>query len=149
MGNICRSPMAQVVLADRLDSAGLSDRVTLTSSGTGGWHAGNAMDPRAADVLTERGYDASRHRARQLTRRDLAQADLVLVMDGDNLAGVLQLDRDAEDRVRLFRDHDPSGPGDVPDPYYGGPDGFGEVLAMVERTADAVVASLQHERPHR
>ena len=145
LGNICRSPMAHVVVEERLADAGLADVVTVTSSGTGGWHVGDPMDRRAAATLTAAGYDATRHRARQWagTRADVG-ADLVLVMDGQNLLDV----GGRGDRVRLFRDFDVLEPGsDVPDPYYGGDSGFEEVLAMVERTATTLVAALSSERP--
>jgi protein-tyrosine phosphatase len=141
LGNICRSPMAHVVLDARLADAGLDDHVDVTSSGTGDWHVGNPMDRRAAATLTAAGYDATRHRARQWSGND---ADLVLVMDAQNLADV----GGATDRVRLFRDFDPVDPGDdVPDPYYGGDSGFEEVLAMVERTASAIATGLADQRP--
>ena len=147
LGNICRSPMAQVVLEERLADAGLADRVEVTSAGTGGWHVGDPMDRRAAATLTAAGYDASRHRARQWAAADLADADLVLAMDRENLAAL----GGRSDRVLMFRDFDPVEPGgDVPDPYYGGASGFEEVLAMVERTAAALVATLPalgEERP--
>jgi protein-tyrosine phosphatase len=139
LGNICRSPMAHVVLEERLADAGLADRVEVTSSGTGGWHVGDPMDRRAAATLTAAGYDASRHRARQWAETDADDADLVLAMDQQNLADL----GGPSERVRLFRDFDPLEPGsDVPDPYYGGDSGFEEVLAMVERTAAALVAEL-------
>ncbi|MEU0312768.1 low molecular weight protein-tyrosine-phosphatase [Nocardioides sp. NPDC006273] len=141
LGNICRSPMAEVVLRDRLDRAGLDD-VELVSAGTGGWHAGEKMDRRAAATLLEAGYDPDRHRARQWPVGDPETYDLVLAMDADNLADLADLAGQApESRLRMFRDFDPEGPGDVPDPYYGGAEGFREVLAMVERTSDAIVAS--------
>ena len=141
LGNICRSPIAHVVLAAHLADAGLDDRVTVASSGTGDWHVGEPMDRRAAATLTAAGYDATRHRARQWTGND---ADLVLAMDAQNLADV----GGRSDRVRLFRDLDPLAPGsDVPDPYYGGDSGFEEVLAMVERTTTALVAALESQRP--
>lgn len=143
LGNICRSPMADVVLAARLADAGLADRVRVSSSGTGDWHVGKPMDRRAAATLTSAGYDASRHRARHFDAGWLEDHDLVLVMDRTNLADV----GGAGDRVRLFRDFDPVDPGgEVPDPYYGGGDGFEEVLAMVERTVATLVAQLQQER---
>ena len=139
LGNICRSPMAHVVLEARLADAGLGDRVTVTSSGTGGWHVGDPMDSRAAATLTAAGYDASRHRARQFEPAWHGELDLVLAMDEQNLA---DLGGRAE-RVGLFRDFDPREPGgEVPDPYYGGPDGFEEVLEMVERTAASLVDRL-------
>jgi protein-tyrosine phosphatase len=139
LGNICRSPMAHVVLEERLAAAGLDDVVTVDSSGTGDWHVGEPMDPRAAATLSGAGYDPSRHRARQYDASWADTHDLVLVMDADNLADV----GGRSDRVAMFRDLDPLDPGaDVPDPWYGGPDGFTAVLEMVERTSTALVATL-------
>ena len=139
LGNICRSPMAHVVLESRLADAALDDRVEVRSSGTGGWHVGNPMDRRAAATLSAAGYDPTRHRAQQYDATWSEAYDLVLVMDESNLADV----GGRTDRIGLFRDHDPEDPGgEVPDPYYGGADGFEEVLAMVERTSDAIVAAL-------
>ena len=139
LGNICRSPMAHVVLESRLADAGLADRVEVVSAGTGGWHVGDPMDPRAAATLAGAGYDPSRHRARQYDATWPEAYDLVLVMDEANLADV----GGRRTRVGMFRDLDPVEPGGaVPDPYYGGADGFEEVLAMVERTSDAIVAAL-------
>ncbi|MBZ5738011.1 low molecular weight protein-tyrosine-phosphatase [Nocardioides mangrovi] len=145
LGNICRSPTAHVVLEERVADAGLDDVVTVTSSGTGDWHVGQPMDRRAAATLTAAGYDASRHRARQWCGPDDPEpADLYLAMDDANLADL----GGPGQRTRKFRDLDPTDPGtDVPDPYYGGPDGFEEVLGMVERTASALVEALLAERP--
>lgn len=145
LGNICRSPMADVVLNARVADAGLDDRVAVVSAGTGDWHVGDAMDRRAAALLTSQGYDASRHRAQQVLARWLDEHDLVLAMDADNLADLRALAGGTVDgeRLRAFRDFDPEGPGDVPDPYYGGDAGFRNVLAMVERTADEIVAGLE------
>lgn len=141
LGNICRSPSAGVVLAAKAAAAGLDD-VVVTSSGTADWHTGKPMDPRSADVLSRAGYDPTRHRARQVSAAALASYDLVLAMDRSHLAALLELGADP-DRTRLFRDFDPVDPGeDVPDPYYGGPDGFEEVLSMVERTSDVIIGAL-------
>ena len=145
LGNICRSPTAHVVLEARLADAGL-DRVEVSSSGTGDWHVGGPMDRRAAAALTTAGYDATRHRARQ---HDPAEGvDLVLAMDDANLRDL----GGRTERIRKLRDFDPvghsvEGGSDVPDPYYGGDDGFEEVLTMVERTASAIVDALRRERP--
>ena len=150
LGNICRSPMAEVVLAERLADTGLDDRVTVASAGTGDWHVGDPMDRRAAATLTAAGYDATRHRAQQWAGEDAdgQQADLVLAMDAQNRADLGAMTPDAAGRVRMFRDFDPVDPGaDVPDPYYGGDSGFEEVLAMVERTASSLVETLRRERP--
>ncbi len=145
LGNICRSPMADVVLSARVADAGLDDRVSVVSAGTGDWHVGDAMDRRAAALLTSQGYDASRHRAQQVLTTWLAEHDLVLAMDAANLADLRALAGGAGDgeRLRAFRDYDPEGPGDVPDPYFGGDAGFRDVLAMVERTAEEIVAGLE------
>ena len=148
LGNICRSPMAHVVLTDRLERAGLDDRVEVVSAGTGGWHVGGPMDRRAAALLTSHGYDASAHRARQFERDWFDDVDLVLAMDSDNHADLVAM-ADDPDRVRMFRELDPragqDGDLDVPDQYFGGDEGFERVLAMVERTSDALVAALAHE----
>ncbi len=149
LGNICRSPMADVVLSDRVAAADL--RVEVASSGTGDWHVGDPMDRRAAALLTAHGYDASRHEARQFDSSWVDDCDLVLAMDRQNLADVLEAagpDAErlqAEGRVRLFRDFDPRAVGadrEVPDPYFGGDDGFSEVLAMIERTSDRLAGLL-------
>jgi protein-tyrosine phosphatase len=145
LGNICRSPMAAVVLAQRVDDAGLAGRVVVSSSGTGDWHVGDPMDRRAAAILRAHDYDPSLHRARQFDAGWLEANDLVLAMDETNLADVRRADPAVSpERVRLFGDFDPVRPGgEVPDPYYGGREGFEEVLAMVERTCAVLVASLQ------
>ncbi len=148
LGNICRSPMADVVLRERLVAAGLDDRVSVSSCGTGDWHVGNSMDPRAAATLTTAGYDPSRHRAQHLDASWFERFDVLLAMDRSNLSDLADLQATAASpgRVMLFRAFDPVGTGgEVPDPYYGGDDGFEEVLAMVERTTDALVTSLTRE----
>lgn len=138
LGNICRSPMADVVLNARADEAGLDD-VHIDSYGTGGWHVGNPMDERAAARLERSGYDGSRHRARQFTAGTDSDYDLVLAMDHQNLEDLRDLGV-PEEKLALFRAHDPEpGDGDVPDPYYGGEDGFAHVLTIIERTAAALV----------
>jgi protein-tyrosine phosphatase len=152
LGNICRSPMADVVVNARLRDAGLDDRVEVTSCGTGTWHVGEPMDRRAAAALSGAGYDASRHRAQHFGA-DWHDHDLILVMDRSNLEDVLaELPADRHDRVRMFRSFDPdvdaTDPDDVPDlpdPFYGGPEGFDDVLAIVERTGRALVGALERD----
>lgn len=149
LGNICRSPIGQVVLSDKLARAGLDDRVEVDSAGTGGWHIGEPMDRRAATVLAAAGYDGSDHRAARFEARWHDEYDLVLAMDGNNHSDLAELAADgAPERLRMFRDFDPrtaGGDRDVPDPYYGGDDGFAHVLTMVERTSDSIVAALERE----
>jgi protein-tyrosine phosphatase len=141
--------MADVVLTQRVDDAGLAGRVTVSSSGTGDWHLGQPMDERAAAILRANDFDPSAHRAQQFAPGWLATNDLVLAMDGSNLADVRRVTMTSGGtvdpaRVRLFGDFDPVEPGgEVPDPYYGGPQGFEEVLEMVERTCAVLVSALQ------
>lgn len=152
LGNICRSPMAHVVLDEKLRAAGLDDRVAVVSSGTGGWHAGEPMDPRAAAVLSAEGYDPSRHRARTFSTDWYAEYDLLLAMDHTNQADMLALAPTVEqqEQVRMFRDFDPLANQDdneVPDPWFGGDDGFRHVLTMIERTTDDLVTHLRDVAP--
>lgn len=149
-GNICRSPTADVVLNALLADEGLDRQVAVDSSGLGGWHVGDRMDPRSARHLREAGYDPSRHRARQIAPGWPSAYDLVLAMDHTHLRDLRAQARRAGasaeelDRVRLFGDFDPVEPGsEVPDPYYGGDQDFEEVLTMVERTGRAIVAALR------
>jgi protein-tyrosine phosphatase len=141
--------MADVVLTQRVDDAGLAGRVTVSSCGTGDWHLGQPMDERAAAILRANDFDPSAHRAQQFSPSWLAANDLVLAMDASNLADVRRVTASSggtvdRERVRLFGDFDPVEPGgEVPDPYYGGPQGFEEVLTMVERTCAALVSALQ------
>jgi protein-tyrosine phosphatase len=149
LGNICRSPIAEVVLTDKLARAGLDGHVEVVSAGTGPWHVGEPMDRRAAALLTAHGYDATAHRGQQFDATWFAECDLILAMDTSNHADITdQLEGADEGRVRMFRDFDPragDGDRDVPDPYFGGDEGFETVLAMVDRTATAVVEMLERE----
>lgn len=146
LGNICRSPIAHVVLERKLSDVAAARRVVIESSGTGDWHIGEPMDQRAADTLTAAGYDSSRHRARQVDSDLFARNDAILVMDESNLRDVRALAsrNDDGDRVLMFRAFDPlvGDDLDLPDPWYGGQPGFDDVLAIVERTTDALVVAL-------
>ncbi|WP_375001603.1 low molecular weight protein-tyrosine-phosphatase [Aeromicrobium sp. CTD01-1L150] len=154
LGNICRSPMAHVVLEDRLEKAGLADEVVVASAGTGDWHRGDPMDHRAAATLAAAGYDPSRHRAQTFDRDWYAEHDLLLAMDSSNHADMADLapSVQTQEQLRMFRSFDPEareGDDEVPDPYHGGDEGFRDVLAMVERTADAIVERLPSLRSGR
>jgi protein-tyrosine phosphatase len=140
LGNICRSPMAEVILRDELAAAGLNGKVEVDSAGTGDWHLGEAMDPRARAELSRRGYDGSGHEARQIQPSWLTSYDLLLAMDQSNLANLRRMaDRDAElaRRIRLMRSFDPdaAGEAEVPDPYNGGPEEYAQVFDLVEPAA--------------
>ncbi len=136
LGNICRSPTGEAVMRALVEERGLGDRILIDSAGTGAWHAGHPPDGRATAEAAGRGILMD-GRARQFTPDDFARFDLVLAMDAQNAADLRALAPDdaARDRVRLLRGYDPAaGPADtqVPDPYYGGPDGFAEVFDMVD-----------------
>ncbi len=153
-GNICRSPTAEVMLTHHLRDPSLitptlASRVVVDSSGLGDWHVGDPMDRRSAGVLHDAGFDPTRHRAQQLPRDWNTRYDLVFAMDSGHLRDLrhsaLLRGASEEDlaRIRLFRDFDPTeAGGDVPDPYYGGAQGFREVLAMIDRTCRHIVDQL-------
>jgi protein-tyrosine phosphatase len=137
--------MAEKVFRAALDEAGLDGAVTVTSAGTGGWHAGEPMDPRAAEVLAAHGYDTT-HVARQVDSHVLS-ADVIVALD----AGHRRALRDSvpePDRVVLLRSFDPAAAeaAEVPDPYYGGPDGFDEVLRMIEAAVPGLVERVRKEQ---
>ena len=138
-GNICRSPTAAGVFADLVEKAGLAGRIEAESAGTHDYHVGSPPDLRAQDHARRRGYDLSRLRARQVRKRDFGEFDLIVAMDGGHLR-VLERNCPPEHRGKLRM----LIPGrDVPDPYYGGPEGFDRVLDLVE---GACLALLQEIR---
>lgn len=144
MGNICRSPTAEGVLRQRLSAAGLAAKVTVDSAGTGDWHVGKAPDGRSAQAAAARGYDLSSLRARQVQREDFQRFDLILAMDHDNLAR-LQALRPVTSGAELdlfLRRYDLA-LDEVPDPYYGGADGFEQVLDLIEQASDALLAEIR------
>ena len=147
LGNICRSPMAEVVLRDELGKVGLAGKVSVSSAGTGDWHVGEPMDARARAELTRRGYNGSGHQARQIQPSWLDEYDLVLAMDRRNLANLQRMaagDPELDGRIRLMLSFDPAcGEGaEVPDPYDGRPDEFAEVFELVQAAAKGLAGRL-------
>jgi protein-tyrosine phosphatase len=148
MGNICRSPTAEGVMRALLRDEGLDGRIELDSAGTGGWHAGDAPDARAAAAARARGIELA-GAARQVTAADFDSFDLLLAMDRDNERELLARAPDEEGRakVRLLREFDPeavaAGDLDVPDPYYGGPNGFERVLDLVQAACRGLLAEVR------
>lgn len=140
-GNICRSPMAEVMARDAFAGAGLGDRVSVSSVGTGGWHVGDPMDPRAAAELRSHGYDDS-HVAAQLSPADHA-ADLVVALDRGHRDHLLDAGVE-EHRIRLLRGFDPAADGgDVADPYYGDDDGFTRTRLQIADALPGLVAEVR------
>lgn len=152
LGNICRSPTAEGVFRQKVEQAGLHETIRVDSAGTSAWHIGSPPDPRSVEAAGRRGYDLSPLRARQVDAPvDFLQFDLILAMDQANLAHLQALCPAAcQDKVRLFLDFLPSAPTrEVPDPYYGGGEGFNHVLDLVEAASDAVLTYLLQQRPDR
>jgi len=145
-GNICRSPMAESVFRARTAEAGLDGLVEVDSAGTGGWHEGDGADPRTVSVLEENGYESS-HTARQFQPSWFSRLDLVIALDTGHLKALRRLARTPKDaaKVRLLRSYDPAAGDDldVPDPYYGGLDGFEECLEMVEAASEGLLAEVR------
>ena len=139
-GNICRSPMAEVIVREKLAQEGLADAVTVTSSGIGGWHVGHKADERARAELAAHGYDGEAHRAQQFGFEQ-EQADLIVALDTNHVSELVARGVDA-DKVRLIRSFDPAAEEDagVADPYYGGPEGFAVVREQIESAADGIIA---------
>jgi len=148
LGNICRSPTGEGVMRALLEDAGLADQVELDSAGTGEWHVGSPPDSRARVAARKRGFNLGGV-ARTVTSADFHDFDLLLAMDGSNLADLRALaPGDAERaKVRLLREFDPAsvraGDLEVPDPYYGAAGGFDEVLDIVHA---ACAGLLEHIR---
>jgi protein-tyrosine phosphatase len=149
LGNICRSPTAEVVFRSRAAAMGVADRVVVASAGTGDWHAGMPPDRRAIAHAAKRGYDLTPLRARQVVPEDFERFGWILAMDQSVLRELKTL-RPASFSGRLgrFLDFAPhTGLRDVPDPYYGGAGHFEQVLDLVEHASNGLLAHLfQRER---
>ncbi len=144
LGNICRSPTAEGVLRHQLRAAGLIDRVEVASAGTGDWHVGKVPDTRTRRAAQLRGYDLSQQRAQQVSAGHFDQYDLILAMDKSNL-GHLQALRPqaAHAELDLFLRRYRGALDEVPDPYYGGEQGFEQVLNLIEIACQGLVDELK------
>jgi protein-tyrosine phosphatase len=148
LGNICRSPTAEGVMRALVREAGLQDAIELESAGTGAWHVGDPPDERATETARARGI-ALEGAARQVRATDFEDFDLILAMDGSNLADLRRMAPDgrAREKVRLLREFDPVSVGsedlDVPDPYYGGSRGFEDVLDLVGAACAGLLEELR------
>jgi protein-tyrosine phosphatase len=144
LGNICRSPMAEGAFRRVAQEDGLLDRFEIDSAGLGNWHVGQAPDTRAQAAASARGIDISSQSARQVTRADFERFDLLLAMDGMNHAELLELaPQDAQHKIRYFLDFAPhTTTRDVPDPFYGGREGFDHALDLIEAAARGLLTEL-------
>lgn len=132
MGNICRSPLAEGIFTHITETVQQQHRFHVDSAGTGGWHAGNPPDPRSMEIAARHGIDISGQRARQVNTDDFERFDLILCMDEDNLARLSQsCPPDLQHKLHLFSQYTHGTTHSVPDPYYGGADGFLTVYNML------------------
>lgn len=146
LGNICRSPLAEGIFAHLAASRGIADRFRVDSAGTGAYHSGERPDSRSIAVASSHGVQLFGV-ARQVTRGDLTNFDMIVAMDGSNRRSLERMRGNAGHNGRaeivMMRDYDPeSGSPDVPDPYYGGPDGFERVYRILERCCDRLLDTL-------
>jgi protein-tyrosine phosphatase len=144
MGNICRSPTAEAVFRHYVENAGLSDHIQIDSAGTHDYHIGEPPDARTQRAAQQRGYDMSALRGRQVAAADFERFDYVLAMDHANLAILQRLAQQAHGYPHLFLEYAKHHKErEVPDPYYGGADGFERVLDMVEDAAEGLLQHIQ------
>jgi protein-tyrosine phosphatase len=144
-GNICRSPMAEVIMRDLATAAGLGSALVVSSAGTGDWHVGEQADRRTTDALHEHGFDGSRHRARQFDPAWFAELDMVIAFDRGQERILREWAPTDDDRAKvsllLGFDREESAL-DVPDPYYSDAETFDRVLGMIEHACRSLFAQI-------
>lgn len=141
LGNICRSPLAEGILKSKIDT----HTVFVDSAGTGHWHVGQLPDPRSIEIAKNHGIDLTNQRGRQFTQKDFEDFDFIFVMDASNKENVLQLAKNTSEakKVQLILDEIfPFENVDVPDPYYGGDQGFESVYQMLDQACEEIVKRL-------
>jgi len=145
LGNICRSPTAEGVFRKVVDEAGLLEHIEIDSAGTHAYHVGAPPDTRAQAAAKRRGIDLSRLRGRRATDTDIERFDYVLAMDAENHDNLLAIcPVGLEHKIRLFLEFAPNRPErEVPDPYYGGDNGFERVLDMIEEASEGLLADIR------
>ncbi len=145
-GNICRSPTAAGVFLRMVREAGLDQRIAVDSAGTGDWHVGQGADSRAVQAARGRGYDLSPHRARQLEAWDFHRFDLIIAMDRGHRSHMARVAKPSQaHKIRMMTEFARRHPGveDVPDPYFGGNEGFEQVLDLLEDAAEGLLEELR------
>ncbi|QEY58298.1 low molecular weight phosphotyrosine protein phosphatase [Pseudomonas sp. C27(2019)] len=144
LGNICRSPTAEGIFRQYVEKAGLSDKITMDSAGTSDWHIGKTPDPRTQAAAAVRGYDLSTLRGRQAVPADFAKFDLILAMDNSNLSNLQAIQpANSKAELALYLPRFGISPDEVPDPYYGGEDGFELVLDMLEQASQVLLDEIK------
>ena len=144
LGNICRSQMAETIFRDMVNKAGRNDDFFIDSAGTSSCNQGGPADRRAIAKLAQHGL-STEHKARQVESEDFDDFDYILAMDSDNYETLMWMAGDNEkgkEKIMMFRTFDPEGNGSVPDPYYGGDEGFENVFNMCERTCKSLLEKL-------
>ncbi|GHN01424.1 protein-tyrosine-phosphatase [Cytophagales bacterium WSM2-2] len=146
LGNICRSPLAEAIFKEKLRQRGLAKNYVADSCGTSNYNLGDDPDPRT--IRSARKNDIPiQHIARQLRDADFEEFDLILAMDANNLRNIQSRTRpEGRSKVKLMRSYDPSGEGDVPDPYYGNEKDFDEVFEILERSVENLIEQLTKTR---
>lgn len=142
LGNICRSPLAEGILQAKLPKADF----LVDSAGTGNWHVGELPDPRSIEVAKKYKIDLTTQRARQFKKEDFSTFDFIYVMDRSNYNNVIQLAETAEDRAKvrlLLAVIESTKKTEVPDPYYGGPDGFEQVFQLIDQACTLIARDLK------
>lgn len=146
LGNICRSPTAEAVFRVKVRERGLSDRIEHDSCGTAAYHVGEAPDRRAAQAALKRGYPMTDLRGRQVCDEDFEEYDYILAMDRANFADLKRrAPTHLHPKIQLFLIYSSSDEREVPDPYYGGPEGFDHVLDLVEDACEGLLLRIQEE----
>ncbi len=146
LGNICRSPAAEGVFKQKIKDRDLENLFLVDSAGTGGWHVGNLADPRMRETALSRGIELT-SRSRKIEESDLYEFDHILVMDNDNLDAVQSLTKDHKNpvnsKIKLILSYSKNSQLDeVPDPYYGGQNGFDKVIDLLDEAMDGLIDSL-------
>jgi protein-tyrosine phosphatase len=146
LGNICRSPLAEAIFMNQIRSKGLEAFIEADSCGTSNYHIGGSPDPRTIENAIRNGVTIE-HCGRQLSDEDLERFDFILAMDRSNFQNILQLpgSKTFSHKVKMMRDFDPVRQGDVPDPYFGGEQGFQEVFEILDRAIANFIAQLETE----
>ncbi len=143
LGNICRSPLAEGILRDKIDKVGIN--AVVDSCGTSAWHVGEQPDDRAQAIARKYGIDISDLRGRQFTQSDFDKFDLIYAMDSENLSGILRLARNENDKKKVDLILNATHPGknmSVPDPYYGGKEGFENIFKLLDAACDKIIEDL-------